>query len=245
MPRVIELDPAPTDEFIRTLSHRVFEIASSAGGGIPLPIVQEIVENFIHARFIEPIVSVLDGGNTIRFTDQGPGIADKTRAATAGFTTATADMKRFIRGVGSGLSVVRDYLEANGGALTIEDNIGGGTVVTISRNRPVETQTPTPIRPKRLPADSPQTLFSATKGVASDPGGISARQMRVLLLVGENGSTGPSHVARSLDIALSTAYRDLSRLEELGLVKAEQGGKRILSSEGRSYIASHNSGVSR
>ena len=43
-------------------------------------VIREIVENFIHAHFVEPIISILDGGNTIRFADQGPGIEDKERA---------------------------------------------------------------------------------------------------------------------------------------------------------------------
>ena len=37
-------------------------------------VIREIVENFVHAHFAEPIISILDGGDTIRFADQGPGI---------------------------------------------------------------------------------------------------------------------------------------------------------------------------
>ena len=41
-------------------------------------------------------------------------------------------MKRYIRGVGSGLPIVKDYLETTHGYIEIEDNINKGSVVTIS-----------------------------------------------------------------------------------------------------------------
>ena len=86
----------------------------------------------MHAYFIEPTISILDGGNTIRFSDQGPGISEKSRALEYGTTSATEEMKRYIRGVGSGLPYAQQYMEDHGGTLTIEDNIHSGTIVTIS-----------------------------------------------------------------------------------------------------------------
>jgi hypothetical protein len=41
-------------------------------------------------------------------------------------------MKRYIRGVGSGLPYAQQYMKDHGGTLTIEDNIAGGTIITIS-----------------------------------------------------------------------------------------------------------------
>ena len=41
-------------------------------------------------------------------------------------------MKNYIRGVGSGLPIVREYLESSHGTITIEDNLGTGAVVTVS-----------------------------------------------------------------------------------------------------------------
>ena len=84
------------------MTARVHELAHSEGGAIPYTVIREVAENFIHADFAEPVVSILDSGSTIRFADQGPGIADKDRAVLPGFTTADGDMKRHIRGVGSG-----------------------------------------------------------------------------------------------------------------------------------------------
>lgn len=86
----------------------------------------------MHAYFIEPTISILDGGNTIRFSDQGPGIREKGRALEYGTTSATEEMKQYIRGVGSGLPYAQQYMEDHGGTLTIEDNIHSGTIVTIS-----------------------------------------------------------------------------------------------------------------
>ena len=134
-PRVVDVDPAPVSEFIEALSVRVHEMARAAGGSVPYTVIREVAENFIHADFAEPVVSILDHGCTIRFADQGPGIADKDRALLPGFTTARGEMKRYIRGVGSGLPIVRDYLVHSGGSLSIEDNLGAGSVVTIRASR--------------------------------------------------------------------------------------------------------------
>ncbi len=131
-PRVTEIMPAPTADYIEALATTVYEQARSQGGTIPYTVIREVSENFIHARFVEIIVSILDGGNTIRFADQGPGIKNKDKAQLPGFSSAIEPMKSYIRGVGSGLPIVRDYLEFSHGTISIEDNMGQGAVVTIS-----------------------------------------------------------------------------------------------------------------
>ena len=131
-PRVTEIMPAPTADYIEALATTIYEQAKSQGGTIPYTVIREVSENFIHARFVEIIVSILDGGNTIRFADQGPGIKNKDKAQLPGFSSAIEPMKSYIRGVGSGLPIVRDYLEFSHGTISIEDNMGQGAVVTIS-----------------------------------------------------------------------------------------------------------------
>ncbi|MCI8469845.1 MAG: helix-turn-helix domain-containing protein [Eggerthellaceae bacterium] len=131
-PRVLEVEPAETTQYIENLTSTVYEQARAAGGTIPYTVIREVSENFIHARFREIIVSVLDAGNTIRFADQGPGIPFKEQAQKPGFSSAVEPMKKYIRGVGSGLPIVRDYLDLSHGKITIEDNLGCGSVVTIS-----------------------------------------------------------------------------------------------------------------
>ncbi|MFR4803800.1 MAG: ATP-binding protein [Eggerthellaceae bacterium] len=131
-PRVTEIHPAPTAEFIESLASKIYEQAKNAGGTIPYTVIREVSENFIHARFAEATVSILDEGNTIRFADQGPGIPYKDPAQIPGFTSAVEPMKHYIRGVGSGLPIVKEYLDFSHGTITIEDNLGTGAVVTIS-----------------------------------------------------------------------------------------------------------------
>nr|WP_239471502.1 ATP-binding protein [Olsenella profusa] len=124
-------------------------------------VIREIVENFIHAYFQAPTITILDGGNTIRFSDQGPGIASKDLALEYGTSSATEEMKHYIRGVGSGLPYVQQYMTDKGGSLEIEDNIAGGTVVTISTHpreeaRAVSGVSTAPSSPMSAPT-SPQT----------------------------------------------------------------------------------------
>lgn len=144
-PRVIEVEPADTTQYIENLASTIYHEAQQAGGTIPYTVIREVSENFIHARFREIVVSVLDRGNTIRFADQGPGIPFKDQAQKPGFSSAVEPMKKYIRGVGSGLPIVRDYLDISHGNISIEDNLGHGSVVTIS-------VTPNPSVPPTLAA---------------------------------------------------------------------------------------------
>ncbi len=65
---------------------------------------------------------------------------------------------------------------------------------------------------------------------------ISERQQKVLITVLECGEVGPSTVADQLEISVSTAYRDLSVLEEHGLLIADESGKRFVSPLGRDLV---------
>ena len=131
-PRTVVIEPKPVRAYLEEVTNTVYRCMKEQGGTISLMVIREIVENFIHAHFVEPIISILDGGDTIRFADQGPGIENKERAFEFGVTSANRDMKRYIRGTGSGFPMVQQYLEAAGGAVSIEDNLGAGTVVTVS-----------------------------------------------------------------------------------------------------------------
>ncbi len=131
-PRVIVIDPQDVRTYLEETTNTVYRCMKEQGGHISLMVIREIVENFIHAHFAEPIISILDGGDTIRFADQGPGIDDKERAFDFGVTSANSKMKRYIRGTGAGFPMVQEYLENAGGAVSIEDNMGNGTVVTVS-----------------------------------------------------------------------------------------------------------------
>jgi len=245
-PRVEEVWADDTPAYIESLSARAYELARDQGGLVPYTVIREVAENFIHADFAEPVVSILDGGKTLRFADQGPGIADKSHAVLPGYTTARGEMKRYIRGVGSGLPIVRDYLSVSGGSLVIEDNLGSGAVVTIYTS-PADRSAP-PARPARWdtaaqpatrPKEPPSLDFSSAESGAdylpvAKPR-LSTRQKQVLALVMETGSAGPSLVSRELGVGISTAYRDLASLEDLALITSD-GGKRHLTTEGLSYL---------
>ena len=131
-PRVVVVQPKDIRTYLEEVTATVTRLAKEQGGRISFTVIREVVENLVHAYFIEPTISILDGGNTIRFSDQGPGISEKSRALEYGTTSATEEMKRYIRGVGSGLPYAQQYMEDHGGTLTIEDNIHSGTIVTIS-----------------------------------------------------------------------------------------------------------------
>jgi len=253
-PRVEEVSSLDVDEYIESLAVRVYELARECGGDIPYTVIREVSENLIHADFAEPVVSILDDGATVRFADQGPGITDKVRAVLPGFTTARAEMKCHIRGVGSGLPIVNDFLTLSGGRLEIEDNLGRGSVVTVRSGKPLAVVPPqgSPAKPtdpsaRTMEQGSSQSRLLETAAVSSDTPvpvarpRLSNRQKQVLALVMESGSAGPSLVAADLGVALSTAYRDLAWLEELGLITAE-AGKRRLSDEGLEYLKDMTSG---
>ena len=131
-PRVVVVEPRDVRGYLEEITSTVNRLSHEQGGTIPFMVIREIVENFIHAYFQAPTITILDGGNTIRFSDQGPGIKEKSLALEYGTSSATEEMKQYIRGVGSGLPYVQQYMVDKGGSLEIEDNIAGGTVVTIS-----------------------------------------------------------------------------------------------------------------
>jgi len=214
-PRVVSVPAADFHQFVGDLAARTYNYSRERGGRIPFTVIREVIENLIHAYFTGAVISILDGGNTIRVSDQGPGIADKTRAVLPGFTTATPVLRRFIKGVGSGLPVAKETLDLLGGALTIEDNLARGTVITLRL-------APEGARPLPGPrGDSVPRRFDLTP-----------RQKKILLLIAELGAAGPSEVAKALEISQSTAYRELQLLAGAGLVAIKRSGKRTLTEEG-------------
>lgn len=212
-PRVEDVSAGTPKEFIERLAERVYLCARGLGGAIPYSVIREVAENTLHAGFADVVVSILDGGDTIRFSDGGPGMVDVEKAFLPGFTTASSEMRQIIRGVGSGLPIVKEYLTHSGGSVSVQENLGRGTVVTLSLRPSAEEH-----RPPRG---------------SLDPDRLTDRQRCVLSLVHELGSVGPSRVAEELGLALSTAHRDLAALERLGLVVSDGSGKRALTEQGR------------
>lgn len=229
-PRIYDVTAPDSAALIEQVSSRAYALAREAGGPIPYTVIREVVENLIHADFTEPVVSILDAGCELRFADQGPGIPDKERALLPGYTTATHDMKRFIRGVGSGLPLVREFLHLSGGSLEVTDNLVRGTVVTLSARKD------SPAAPRQERTEAAPVSGSAVQEALSFDLRLTNRHQKVLSLVLEFGYAGPTLVSRELAVGLSTAHRDLAFLEELGLITSDDAGKRQLTELGEKYV---------
>ncbi len=132
VPRIVDVRSCDMAALLNELANKTYSFAHEKGGKLPYIAVKEVVENLLHADFQEAVISILPDGNTIRVSDQGPGIIEKERAFLPGFTTASEDMKKLIRGVGSGLPIVKDSMQAIGGSVLIDDNLRRGCVVTLS-----------------------------------------------------------------------------------------------------------------
>lgn len=222
-PRIVEIHPAPTNEFIEKLASSTYEHAQRCGGHIPYTVVREVSENFIHAQFTEIIVSILDKGETIRFADQGPGIAQKDKAQLPGFSSAIEPMKHYIRGVGSGLPIVKDYLSLSQGTITIEDNLNAGAVVTISLVNKPKTQESKP--KSQIPV-----------AVPIPP--LSDREKDFLSYFVSEGALGVTDLCNLTGIAQSSTHVTLKKLEEAGLIEKTASKKRILTDYGYNVATS-------
>ena len=227
-PEITEVSAANPGSAAQKFSRFVSEKVREAGGKVPEESIREVVENLIHAGYRGVVISVLEEGNIVRVSDKGPGVENKSRAMEFGFSGATPEALSEIRGVGAGLGIARAAAEKTGGTVTIEDNIGGGTVVTISM--PGDGS----VTEEREPAEQSPPQRRYPDGVPRM--NISERQQKVLITVLECGEVGPSTVADRLEISVSTAYRDLSVLEEHGLVMADESGKRLISPLGRDLV---------
>jgi predicted transcriptional regulator len=216
-PRIIDFSSSDILEFINQLSTETYKEAQNLGGKVPYTVIRELVENLIHAYFKEAVISVLDNGNTIRISDLGPGIKDKEKAFLPGFTTATKELKKYIRGVGSGLPIVKETLSFLGGEIFIEDNLGSGTVITIT-----------------FPNNKSSKEILKEKDTKIE---LSEIQKKILFLLAEIEKAGPSLISKELKISISTAFRELENLEKFHLITNEDG-KRKLTEKGINTLES-------
>lgn len=215
-PRITEINPGPTNEYIENLTTTVYNQSHAAGGTIPYTTIREVSENFIHARFSEIIVSILDKGNTIRFADQGPGIPQKDKAQMPGYSSAIEPMKHYIRGVGSGLPLVREYLNSAHGSITIEDNIKTGAVVTISMLQ-------------KQPEEAPVRVVEQAKFTAP---ALTPRQGNIIKFLAAHGLSGVKDISTYTQIPLSSTSNELTKLQQMNLIESV-GKKRQLSEFGQ------------
>ena len=243
-PRVVVIEPCDVRDYLEQITAAVNRLSHEQGGTIPFMVIREIVENFIHAYFQAPTITILDDGNTIRFSDQGPGIKEKSLALEYGTSSATEEMKHYIRGVGSGLPYVQQYMADKGGSLEVEDNISGGTVVTISTHPKQQARAISGADQRDAERNlAPQAVQSAAPGAASawfsQPQTpmtpqltLDERGEQVLTYLSEHESCGPTDLVRTFGASGATWSRTLAAQ---GIVMKD-GQKYRLTGIGRTFV---------
>lgn len=214
-PRIIQIEPAETSQFIENLASTIYEKAKLMGGKIAYTAIREVTENFIHAQFSEVVVSIFDEGNTIRFADQGPGIADKEKAKRPGYTSAIEPMKRYIRGVGSGFPLIIDWIDSSHGNITIDDNLGKGATVTLSL----------------LDASPEKTEIMDIVSQLSEQG------HDIMALFKEQEILGVTDISKATRLSPSSVSYQLDKLEQLQLITRTPSKKRQVTHLGMSVAS--------
>jgi len=248
IPRIVDLSFNDINNFINETSQRTYNLSHEIGGRIPYTIIKEIIENLIHADFKEVVITILDNGNHIIITDQGPGIEDKEKAFLPGYTSATSKMKEYIRGVGSGFPIVKETITFSGGSIDVKDNIKKGTVISLKlesleniekiKNTEIKITDKSPLQSEeeegKIQTDS---ITKFNYKILSD------RQKKILFVILELEEAGPSTIAGELGFSLSTSYRELIFLEKNKLLTSSINGKRKLSKKGIKYLEYYSNNI--
>jgi anti-sigma regulatory factor (Ser/Thr protein kinase) len=195
-----------------TLIERLFE-AVARWSRLPIVAIREIIENLVHADFQDALISVMSGGHVIRVSDSGPGIENPELARQPGFTTAGAQERLVIRGVGSGLPLAVSVMDAEGGTIDFAENLGGGTVVTLA--------TPAP----------------ATEGDSESSVMPRDDDRLVMALLLEMGPSLPERLANELSWTVGRCGRELVVLESRGFVTRDSDGRRTLTPSGSRLLS--------
>ncbi len=228
-PRVVLVEPKDVRAYLDEIAATVNRLAHEQGGQIPFMVMREIVENFIHAHFVAPTISIMDNGNTIRFSDQGPGIKEKNRALEFGTSSATEEMKSFIRGVGFGLPYAQQYMVEKGGSLTLEDNISGGTIVTLSTRRskdahiqtlPTQEEVEDSLSVTQEPAAYQSITLPVSEKIAPQLPNLvlTDRAKLVLQYLSEHEWVGATELTTTFGLSTPTWSRELKSLVTIGII---------------------------
>ncbi len=201
----------------------------------------------IHADFKEVVITVLDRGNHIIVTDQGPGIEDKEKAFLPGYTTATSKMKEYIRGVGSGFPIIKETITFSGGSIDVKDNIKRGTVISLKLGLTKDGEKvhdpgsePAAVLPSDIESEKKTQIDILDKFNGKI---LSDRQKKILFVILELEEAGPSKISKELGFSLSTSYRELIYLEKNKLLTSSSSGKRRLSEKGIKYLEYYSNNI--
>ena len=107
--KICRMDTVGHIESVATI---VFELSRVRGGAIPYTVIHELTENFIHARFDRAMVLVSPDGNGIGFLDKGKGLSEEIDPYRTRKSTADELMEKYIRGVGTGFAIVKDWADS-------------------------------------------------------------------------------------------------------------------------------------
>jgi hypothetical protein len=215
--RIVEIGEGAFGDFTPMAVDLLADELQERGAVVPVIALREILDNLVHAVPCSASVVIDPSCKGLVISDTGPGIPRPDLAFELGYSTATTLQRTVIRGVGIGLYLAREDVRSCGGELRIDSSLGGGTHAHIS-------------------------LAGSGDLQQWEEGGdafcLTQRQNNVLFLLSEGESLGPSGVAAELNVGVSTAHRDLVRLQEMGFVYMTPNGKRFLSEAGRSYLQS-------
>lgn len=247
IPRIIDLNFNDINNFINETSEKIYNLSHEIGGSIPYTLIKEIIENLIHADFKEVVITVLDRGNHIIITDQGPGIEDKEKAFLPGYTSATSKMREYIRGVGSGFPIIKETITFSGGSIDVKDNIKRGTVISLKLGltKDGEKAQDSGSEPAAVPPSDIESEKKTQDNILYKFNGklLSDRQKKILFVILELEEAGPSKISKELGFSLSTSYRELIYLEKNKLLTSSSSGKRRLSEKGIKYLEYYSNNI--
>lgn len=213
----VECDHVSFNDFAGDLTGLLVKALQERDAIVPRVALREIVDNLVHALPCSVSVVLDPQHKNLFISDTGPGIPRLDLAFDLGYSTASDEHRAYIRGVGIGLYLAREDIRSLGGELSLDTDFGRGTYIHLSLD-----------------------LAPASPGWAggAEAFHLTQRQNNILFLLSEGESLGPSQVSCELNIGVSTAHRDLVKLQDLGLIYVNATGKRFLSELGRSYLQS-------
>ncbi len=234
-PQVEEVQGTGPDELIHRLCTAVGGVITDLGGPLPQVAVVALIQNLLHAKFTCVTISVLESGRSLRVADRGPGIADKDRAREPGFSTADDAMRRVIPGVGAGLFVAAGLAASAGGRLDVSDNLGGGTVATLSVPDPARLVAPAP---EQLTSSHSSSSTGAAAAFRPRPPSsqLTDGGKRILLLLAELGGAALGTICDELRIPPDEVESELDALRSRGLLDPARSHQMILTAAGLRYL---------
>jgi len=207
---VFDVAGSDFSEYASRLTDILSQAIQDRGAEAPSLAIREVIDNLVHALPCSVSVVVDPGLGGVFISDTGPGISRLDLAFELGYSTASDLHRSVIRGVGIGLFMARREMRSRGGDMVIESSPGGGTYVHLT-----------------LSAPSPVSGWDEEAGRIR----LTQRQNNILFLLSEGESLGPSRVSSELNVGVSTAHRDLVKLQEFGLIYVNSTGKRFLSED--------------